>query len=279
MLAILSKVGIDVNEYIPKTITCWREGYTREYFINDLIAGITVGVISLPLALAFALGSGVSPERGLYTAIIAGFLISFLGGSRVQIGGPTGAFIAVIAPIVALYGYEGLAVATLMAGVMIILMGLARFGFFLKFIPYPVTVGFTTGIALVIFSNQMKDFFGLSIPSVPLEFTERWVAYFQNASTWDPQSTIIALGSLVLIFVLRKIYPKIPGAIVAIALSAIVVYVFDLPVDTIEKNSANFPQHCQLLHCQAQLGKLSSSCFRAPYRLPYWEPSSLCYRP
>lgn len=239
--AILKSPPSPLREFLPKSITCWREGYSLRYFLDDLQAGITVGIISIPLALAFALGSGVLPERGLYTAIIAGFLISFLGGSRVQIGGPTGAFIAIVAPIVDLYGYEGLAIATLMAGAMLILMGLARFGFFLRFIPYSVTTGFTTGIALVIFSSQIKDFFGLAMPAVPYDFTEKWSYYIQYAHTWNYWAFTIGLVSLFVIFTLRKIYPKVPSPIVAVVLASAFVYFFEIPVETLETKFGALP--------------------------------------
>lgn len=146
------------QSYIPKSIICLQEGYSRRFFFNDLIAGITVGIIALPLAMAFAIGSGVSPERGIFTAIIAGFLISLLGGSRVQIGGPTGAYVIIVYEIVVRHGYEGLAIATLMASIMLLILGLARCGTLIRFIPYPVTTGFTTGIATVIFTSMIKDF-------------------------------------------------------------------------------------------------------------------------
>ncbi len=222
------------QDYIPKSIICFREGYNKQYFLNDIFAGISVGVIALPLALAFAIGSGVSPERGLFTAIIAGFLISFLGGSRVQIGGPTGAFVVIVYGIVEKYGYEGLAIATLMAGIMMILMGLARFGVLLKFIPFPVTVGFTTGIAVIIFSSQLKDFFGLQIENVPPQFIEKCLILCQFAHTWNISAFLIALSTLVLIFVLRRFYPKLPGAIIAVSLTTLVTQVFHLPITTIE---------------------------------------------
>ncbi len=143
--------------FLPKSIVCFREGYGRAFFFNDIAAGITVAIVALPLSLALAIGSGVRPEQGLFTAIIAGFLISLLGGSRVQIGGPAGAFMAIVAAIVARDGYEGLCIATLMAGVILILMGLAKLGTLVKFIPYPVTTGFTTGIAVIIFTSQVRD--------------------------------------------------------------------------------------------------------------------------
>src|SRR5262245_35426131 len=160
----------------PKLVTLLREGYSRRQLGADLAAGITVGIVALPLAIAFAIASGVKPEQGLYTAVIAGFVIAALGGSRAQISGPTGAFIVIIYDIVQRYGYDGLAVATLIAGVILIAMGLAKMGALLKFIPYPVTVGFTSGIALIIFSGQIRDFFGLRMESVPPGFVEKWIA-------------------------------------------------------------------------------------------------------
>lgn len=229
------------QDFIPKSITCFREGYTWQHFLHDLFAGISVGVIALPLALAFAIGSGVPPERGLFTAIVAGFLISFLGGSRVQIGGPTGAFVVIVYAIVQKYGYDGLAVATLIAGVLMILMGLARFGVLLKFIPFPVTVGFTTGIAVVIFSSQLKDFFGLQIENVPPEFIEKCSILCQFAHTTNIWAFCIAFSTLVLIFVLRHFYPKLPGAIIAVSLATLTAQFFQLPVATIESKFGEIP--------------------------------------
>src|SRR5688500_15495081 len=154
----------------PKIVAVFREGYSRKQFYSDLAAGTTVGVVALPLAIAFAIASGVKPEQGLYTAVVAGVVIAVLGGSRAQVSGPTGAFIVIIYGIVERHGYEGLAVATMIAGVLLVLMGLARMGAFLKFIPYPVTVGFTSGIALIIFSSQVRDLLGLRMESVPADF-------------------------------------------------------------------------------------------------------------
>jgi SulP family sulfate permease len=167
-----------VEPFVPKSIVCWREGYGKRFFLNDVLAGLTVGVIALPLAIAFGIASHVTPQQGLYTAIIAGFLISALGGSRVQIGGPTGAFVVIIAGVMDKFGYGGLALATLMAGVILIVMGLAKFGAMIKFIPYPVTTGFTTGIAVIIASGQIKDFFGFNIEKVPSEFVHQWGTYW-----------------------------------------------------------------------------------------------------
>jgi SulP family sulfate permease len=207
--------------------------YSRETFLRDLIAGIVVGIVALPLAIAFGIASGVTPEQGLATAIIAGFLISFLGGSRYQIGGPTGAFIVIIYGIVAKFGYDGLAVATMMAGVLLMVMGFARLGAIIQYIPYPVTVGFTSGIALIIFSGQVRDLFGLPMKSVPPEFVEKWEAYSTVLDKIDPLTTAIGIGTVILVFLWPKVSRRIPGAFVAVIVTTIIVKVFDLPVETI----------------------------------------------
>ncbi|WP_068468530.1 SulP family inorganic anion transporter [Candidatus Protochlamydia phocaeensis] len=229
------------KDFIPKSVVCLQEGYNWNYFLSDLFAGISVGVIALPLALAFGIASGVSPEKGLITAIIAGFLISLFSGSRVQIGGPTGAFVVIIYEIIQKYGYDGLALATLVAAVMMILMGLARFGVLLRFIPYPVTVGFTTGIAVVIFSSQIKDFLGLQIEKVPSKFLEKCLIFCETAHTWNPWAFAIAASTLALIFILRHYYPKLPGAIFAVALATIATSAFQLPLETIEAKFGGIP--------------------------------------
>jgi SulP family sulfate permease len=230
------------RDYLPMSLVCLREGYSKERLLQDLFAGISVGVIALPLALAFAIGSGVSPEQGLFTAIVAGFLTSLLGGSRVQIGGPTGAYVVIVYAIVQKYGYEGLAVATLLAAIMMVLMGLARFGVLLKFIPYPVTTGFTTGIALVIFTSQLKDFFGLNIPQLPGEFLEKCKEYCFLAHTWNPSAALLSLGTLTTLFLLRRYFPKLPGAIVAIIGATLIAYFCDLPLATIESQFGGIPR-------------------------------------
>ena len=216
----------------PKLFTTLKD-YNKEQFISDITAGIIVGVVALPLSIAFAIASGVAPEKGLITAIIAGFIISFLGGSRVQIGGPTGAFIIIVYGIVHQYGTTGLAVATVMAGVILILMGFARFGALIKFIPYPIVVGFTSGIAVLIFSTQIKDFFGLQIKNIPSEFYEKWIVYFSLIDSTNFYVLGTALVSLLIMIYWPKITHRIPGSIIAILVSTIAVYYLKLPVETI----------------------------------------------
>lgn len=219
--------------FVPKSIVCLREGYTGAAVMRDLIAGVVVGIVALPLALAFAIASGVPPERGLYTAVVAGFLISALGGSRVQIGGPTGAFIVIVYGIMQRFGYDGLVVITIMAGVMLIALGLARMGALIKFIPYPVITGFTSGIAVIIFSSQVKDFLGLRMGAVPADFTEKWIAYAGHFATISIPTTLVAAGTLVLLLVWPRVSRLVPGPFVAMILATLVVSVFDLPVATI----------------------------------------------
>lgn len=230
------------QDYIPKLFLCLKEGYNLKYFLNDLFAGISVGVIALPLAIAFAIGSGVPPERGLFTAIVAGFLISLLGGSRVQIGGPTGAFVIVVYTIIQKHGYDGLAVATIIAGILMILMGIARFGVFLKFIPFPVTTGFTTGIALVIFTSQIKDFFGLQIDNIPPQFLEKCTMFCLQAYTWNKWAFFVASSTLFFLFILRRYYPKVPGVIIAVVLARAFSYIFNLPIETIQSKFGEIPR-------------------------------------
>ncbi|MDR1879165.1 MAG: sodium-independent anion transporter, partial [Bacteroidales bacterium] len=218
----------------PKLCTVFKQGYTRQQFIQDLFAGIIVGIVALPLAIAFAVASGVSPEKGLITAVIAGFIISLLGGSRVQIGGPTGAFIVIVFGILSQYGIDGLIISTVLAGVMLIIFGLLRLGSLLKFIPHPLIVGFTSGIALVIFSTQIKDAFGLQINDIPSEFTGKWSAYLQSFHSINLFATAITAGTVLISIGMNKITNKIPGSFVAIILMTVVVAVFDLPVTTIE---------------------------------------------
>jgi len=234
--------------FIPKSIVCLREGYTRERLLRDLIAGVVVGIVALPLALAFAIASGVPPERGLYTAIIAGFLISALGGSRVQIGGPTGAFVVIVYGIVAKFGYDGLVICTMIAGAILIVLGLARMGALIKFIPYPVITGFTSGIAVIIFSGQMKDFFGMKMGKVPPEFVDKWVTYAENFSTISMPAMLVALGTLAILIVWPRISTKVPGPFVAMIVATAVVKIFHLPVQTIGSRFGAVPTSLPMPH-------------------------------
>ena len=227
--------------FVPKSIVCIREGISREQLLRDLMAGVVVGVVALPLALAFAIASGVPPERGLYTAIIAGFLISALGGSRVQIGGPTGAFVVIVYGIVTKFGYNGLVICTVLAGFILIILGLARMGALIKFIPYPVVTGFTSGIAVIIFSNEIKDFFGLKMGNVPAELMDKWVAYWDNRRTVNGTAMLIALFTLAILIVWPKISRMIPGPFVAMVAATLVVQLLHLPVETIASRFGSVP--------------------------------------
>lgn len=206
---------------------------TKNQLVNDVISGIIVAIIALPLSIALAIASGVTPEKGLITAIIAGFLISFLGGSRVQIGGPTGAFVIIVYGIVAQYGIGGLTVATLMAGSFMVFFGLMKFGSVIKYVPYPVTTGFTSGIAIVLLSTQIKDFFGLSLQDVPSEFFLKWKVYISHFSSIDLSTTIVGIISVLIIILWPKINKKVPGSLVALFVVTIAVKLLDLPVETI----------------------------------------------
>ncbi len=224
------------KEFIPKLFSLLKQGITKETLTKDILSGLIVGIVALPLAIAFAIASGVSPEKGILTAIIAGIIISTFGGSRVQIGGPTGAFIVIVYGIVQQYGTDGLTIATFMAGFIIIGFGLARLGNLLKYIPYSLIVGFTSGIALIIFSSQINDFFGLHIAKVPADFIGKWTVYFNNFHNINWYAISIAVATIIITLYFQKIIKKIPGSIIAIVLSTIVVVVFDIPVDTIESN-------------------------------------------
>ena len=221
-----------MNEFVPKLFTTLR-GYTRQQFTSDVLAGVIVGIVALPLAIAFAIASGVRPMHGLYTAIVAGFIISALGGSRVQIGGPTGAFVIIVAGIVEQYGLGGLTVATLMAGLMLIAMGLARMGAIIKFIPHSLITGFTSGIAIIIALTQLRDFFGLQMASVPSEFAEKLAAYAEHAGTVQLETLGIGLLALAILILWPYVNRRIPGPLVAIVVATLVTHLFDLPVETI----------------------------------------------
>lgn len=210
-------------DFQPKLFEGLRH-YSREKFIADLMAGIIVGIVALPLAIAFGIASGVTPEKGLITAIVGGFIVSALGGSSVQIGGPTGAFIVIVFGIIQGYGLEGLATATAMAGALLVLMGLFRLGGIIKFIPYPIVVGFTSGIALTIFTTQIKDLLGLTVDKLPADCLSQWAVYFQHLDSINPISLLIGVGSILIIAVMPKISRKIPGSLVAIIVMTAVAY-------------------------------------------------------
>lgn len=219
----------------------FREGYGRAQFGRDLAAGLLVGVVALPLAIAFAIASGVKPEQGLITAIVAGVLISVLSGSRVQIGGPTGAFIILVYSVIQEFGYDGLAVATLMAGVLLVAMGVARLGGLIRYIPYPVTVGFTAGIALVIASGQVRDALGLDMAAVPAEFIPKWTAYADALGTLNPWALGLTVATIAVVVGLPRLVPRVPASLVALLAATAVVAVFDLPVETIGSRFGDVP--------------------------------------
>ena len=217
---------------VPKLFTCIKN-YNKQQFLKDLSSGIIVAIIALPLSIALAIASGVSPEKGLYTAIIGGFIVSFLGGSKVQIGGPTGAFVIIVYGIIEKYGLDGLIISTIMAGLFLTIMGFLKLGSLIRFIPASITSGFTSGIAVVIFSTQIKDFLGLSIKSVPSEFIHKWGAYLKTLNTFNPQSLLISLLTLGCIIFWPKINKKIPDAFLAIILTTVITLIFNLDTPTI----------------------------------------------
>lgn len=221
-----------MNELRPKLFDVMKS-YTKKQLIKDIISGIIVAIIALPLSIALAIASGVGPEQGLYTAIIAGFFISFFGGSRVQIGGPTAAFVVIIYGIVASYGTDGLIVATILAGIILVIMGICRFGSLIKYIPYTITTGFTCGIAVTLFIGQLKDFFGMDIASVPSEFLDKVIVYAKNISTINLTATLIGLLAVAIMLLWTKVTDKIPGSLVVIVVTTAIAYFAKLPVNTI----------------------------------------------
>lgn len=235
-------------EFEPKIVTTIREGYSFQSLGRDALAGIVVGIVAFPLAIAFAIASGVRPEQGLYTAIVAGIAISLFGGSRVQIGGPTGAFVVLVAGVVGQFGYEGLAVATLMAGCFLVVMALARLGDVIRFMPYPVTVGFTTGIALIIATGQIGDALGLDLGLVPAEFLGKLTAYTEQIHSVNPGAVAIFLGTIAIIQLWPRIGNRLPGPMVAIIATTAVVHLLDLGIDTIHSRFGDVPSSFPTLH-------------------------------
>src|ERR1700681_913502 len=238
------------DRWLPKSVLCLRD-YSLNKFLHDLLAGITVGLVALPLAMAFAIASGLTPQAGIYCAVVTGFLISALGGSTTQIGGPTGAFVVVIAGIVAVHGVEGLFMCTVMAGIILVIMGLTGMGTAVKFIPRPIVIGFTNGIAILIASTQVKDFFGLNLEKVPGVFWARMQALAQNFHTFSFEATALAAGTIVIIIVCRAVSNRIPGAIVALVLGTLAVWIFKLPVATIGSRFNGIPSGMPHLHIPA----------------------------
>ncbi len=229
------------NRLIPSLWTTFKEGYSFSTFAKDSLAGFIVGILSIPMAISFAIASGARPEQGIFTAIIAGLLVSLLGGSRVQVAGPTGAFVILVHTIIQQFGYEGLALATIVAGLFLCIMGVFRFGAFIKFIPYPVTIGFTSGLALVIFTGQIPDLFGIKFSSFPPEFHKRWALFLDHFLSIDPSSFFIALGTLCIMIFWPKVSKRVPGAIVAIFVTTAIVQLFHLPIETIKDRFGTIP--------------------------------------
>ncbi|HEQ72075.1 MAG TPA: STAS domain-containing protein [Spirochaetia bacterium] len=251
------------NDLTPKLFSLLREGIAPRQAFRDLIAGLIVGVVALPLAIAFAIASGVSPEKGIITAIVAGLAVSAFGGSRVQIGGPTGAFVVIVVGIIQRHGVEGLIVATFMAGLMLILMGLFRLGDLLKFIPHTLITGFTTGIAVIIFTTQVKDFLGLATGPVPQDFFGKWESYLHALPTLNPWAAAVGLGTIAVIVALRKINPKLPGALIALALAASAVRLLGIPVETIS----------------SRFGEINGAFPFPSFTIPGWETLSSLFIP
>ncbi len=227
--------------FYPKIFKVIKEGYTAKMFSKDLFSGITVGIVALPLAMAFAIASGTTPEKGIYTAIVAGFIISFLGGSRYQIGGPTGAFIVIVFNVISKHGYDGLLLATFIAGIILLIMGLAKLGSVIKFIPYPVTTGFTTGIGLLIFSSQVKDFLGLAVSENPPEFIGKWQVILRNITSVDLQTLILGITTVAVIVLIRRKIPRVPAAFTAVALVTVIAFISGMDVETIGSRFGSIP--------------------------------------
>ena len=246
-------ITFSAERWLPKSVLCLRD-YNSSTFLRDAIAGVTVGLVALPLAMAFSIASGLTPQAGIYCAIVTGFLISLLGGSKTQIGGPTGAFVVVIAGIVAAHGVDGLFMCTVMAGALLVAMGLAGMGSAIKFIPRPIVVGFTNGIAILIASTQVKDFFGLQIAKVPGEFTQRLLAFASHLRTLNYDAALLAAATVVILIVCRNLSNRIPGPIIALVMGTLAVFIFKLPVETIGSRFGGIP---------SGLPKLQIPMFRA----------------
>lgn len=230
------------RQFLPKLVTALQEGYGWANLRLDAVAGLTVAIVALPLAMALGIASGTTPDKGLLTAVIAGFLISCLGGSRVQIGGPTGAFVVVVFNVIAKYGYDGLVIATLMAGAILVVAGALRLGTWVKYIPEPVVTGFTAGIAVIIFSSQVKDLLGLSMAEVPAAFAEKWGAFWAVRQTVNPAAVALAVLALAIILLLRRFMPRLPGFLIAVVGTSCLALIFAMPVETIGTQFGGIPR-------------------------------------
>ena len=237
--------------FLPKLITTFAEGYRLADLRGDSVAGLTVAIVALPLAMALAVASGADPGIGLVTAIIAGFLISALGGSRFQIGGPTGAFIPVVYAIIVAHGYDGLVLATLMAGALLVVAGLLRVGTLMKYLPQPLITGFTAGIAVIIFASQLKDLFGLTTPDLPAEFLPKLAAIWHYRGTFEPWALVLAVSAIAIIVLTRRLAPSAPGFLFAVVGTSLATLAFDLPVDTIGSRFGGIPSTLPALHLPA----------------------------
>ena len=252
---------MNLKGFQPKLFSSLKNGYDKTKLVQDLLAGVIVGIVALPLAIAFGIASGATPEAGILTAIVAGFIISFLGGSKVQIGGPTGAFIVIVYGIIQEYGMNGLCIATFMAGAFLILMGVLHLGTIIKYIPYPIIVGFTSGIALTIFATQVKDLFGLQIADVPAGFIDKWITYFKHFDTVSWWSLLVGVGSILIIVFTPKVSRKLPGSLVAIIVMTIVCLILKaVGVEGIETIGDRFSISTNLP--QAEVPKLNWDSIR-----------------
>jgi len=240
----------------PKFFSLLKNGISRKQIFSDMMAGMVVGIVALPLAIAFAVASGVSPEKGLITGIVAGFLISVFGGSRVQIGGPTGAFIVIVYGIVEKYGVDGLIISTVMAGVILVIFGILKLGMLLRFFPHPLIVGFTSGIAVVIFSTQVKDALGLNIEKVPSEFIHKWKVYFYSIDTINPYAVAIVIATILITIFSTRLIKKVPGSFIAIILISVLVYFAEIPVTTIESFFGSIPSGFAITPLSFDLSKI-----------------------
>ena len=266
--------------YRPKIFTVLVEGYNLDCFRRDMLAALTVAIVALPLSMAIAVASGVSPERGLYAAVIGGFLVSALGGSRYQIGGPAGAFIVLVAATVTKFGLEGLLLTVFLSGFMLTLIGLLRLGSLIRYIPHAVTVGFTCGIAVTIFASQLKDLGGLKLPGAePGQLLPKLAMLGQALPTLSPAAFAIGAGSATLIFLLRRLLPNWPGMLIAVVLASVVAWMFHLPVETIGSHFGQLPDGVPPPDCHHSRLHLCLTCCRLRSLSPFLGRSKACCPP